>query len=137
MNWIFLAFLAMLAFSGMVLVFKKISLLGVSPAVLMLFVAIFLTVFYALHVFITKTPIQVNGSSFVWLLFAGVLSYLGNLFYTKSISLAPNPGYVVTIAGLQFAVIAVASFFLFQSEFTLVKGVGVFLAIIAGVLMLV
>jgi len=135
MNWFIFAIFALLAFSGMVLTFKKITLLGVSPVVLMLFVAIFLTVFYALHVLITKTPIKINGASLGWLLLAGVLSYLGNLFYIKSIALAPNPGYAVTVAGLQLAVIAVASFFLFQSEFTLIKGAGIVLAIIAGVLL--
>lgn len=135
MNWFILALLAMLFFSGMILVFKKIVVLGVQPATLMLYVAIFLTIFYILHILITKTPVKVNTPVLLWLVLAAFLSYAANLFYTKSIALAPNPGYSATIVSLQLAIIAIASFFLFGSELTLLKGAGIFLAIVAAVLL--
>lgn len=135
MNWFILALLGMIFFSGMILVFKKIIILGVPPAKLMLYVAIFLTVFYILHVLITKTPVKVNTPVLLWLVLAAFLSYAANLFYTKSIALAPNPGYSATIVSLQLAIIAIASFFLFGSELTLLKGTGILLAIVAAVLL--
>ncbi|KHO49849.1 MAG: hypothetical protein QT02_C0003G0039 [archaeon GW2011_AR9] len=135
MTWLLYALLGMIFFAGMVLLFKKITLLGVPASILMLFLAIFLVVFYALHVTITKTPPKVTSFAIVLIIAAAFLSYLGNLFYTKSIALAPNPAYSTTIISLQVLLIALASVFLFGSELSLVKGIGIMLAIVAGILL--
>ncbi len=135
MSWVLYAILALLFFSGMILLFKKASDLGVKPAVIMFFVAISLALFYVGHIVITRTPITQSGTVIALLVLAGFLSYAGNLFYTKSIALAPNPGYAAALVGLQLAVIALASMFFFKSELTLIKGTGLLLAIIAGILL--
>ncbi|PIN73572.1 hypothetical protein COV20_05100 [Candidatus Woesearchaeota archaeon CG10_big_fil_rev_8_21_14_0_10_45_16] len=137
MEWLIYALLGMLFFSGMILLFKKITLSGVTPATLMLFVAIFLTVFYTLHVVLTRSAAKVNGSVLVLIIIAAFLSYLANLFYTKSIAVAPNAGYPATIISLQLAVITIASVFLFGSELSLLKGTGIILAIVAGILLVI
>lgn len=63
------------------------------------------------------------------------LSYGANLLYVKSIELAPNPGYSAAIISLQLVIIAVAAVFLFNSELTVIKGLGIFLALLAGILL--
>ncbi|MDP3990221.1 MAG: EamA family transporter [archaeon] len=134
MNWFTYALIGAVLFSGMVLLFKKITA-TVKPATLMLYVAIFLTIFYLLHVTITKTPIKINGSAMLWIAAASLLSYIANLVYTKSIALAPNAGYSTTIVSLQLVVITVASVFLFGAEINLIKGFGILLAIISIVVL--
>lgn len=125
----------MIFFSGMILLFKKITLMGVKPAVLLLFVSIFLFIFYLSHTTVTKTPTKINNYILILIIIAAFLSYLANLFYTKSIALAPNAGYSAAIISLQLAVITIASIILFGAEFSLIRGVGVLLAIIAGILL--
>jgi len=134
MNWFTYALIGAVLFSGMVLLFKKITA-TVKPATLMLYVAIFLTIFYLLHVTITKTPVKINGSTMLWIAAASLLSYIANLVYTKSIALAPNAGYSTTIVSSQLAFITVASVFLFGSEITLIKGFGIVLAIISMIIL--
>src|SRR3989338_9259178 len=114
MTWIPYAILGLLFFSGMILLFKKASDLGVKPAVIMFFVSISLTVFYVGHVAITRTSIKQSRTIIALLVLAGFLSYAGNLFYTKSIALSPNPGYAAALVGLQLAVIALASMLFFK-----------------------
>ncbi len=135
MTWIIYALLGMILFSIMILLFKKLTLLNVNPATLMLFVSLVLLLSYAGHVFFTKADLKVSPFIFLLLLLAGIVSYVGNFLYIKSIALAPNPGYVATIVGLQLAVIAIGSVFLFGSELTATKGIGIALAIVAGILL--
>ena len=135
MSWLLYALLGMVFFAGMILLFKKITLLGTEPLILLLFLTIFLAGFYVVHVSITKTPLKVNSTVILLILAAAFLSYLGNLFYTKSIALAPNPAYSTTIISLQIVLIAIASVFLFGSELSTVKGIGILFAIVAGILL--
>ncbi len=135
MEWLTYAIVSMIFFAGMILLFKKVLTFNVKPASLMLFISIFLVFFYLIHVIITKTPTKVGNSTLILIFAAAFLSYVANILYTKSIAIAPNPGYSAAIVSLQLVLIAVASFFLFKSELTVTKGVGIILAIIAGILL--
>lgn len=132
MKWLLYAFLAIIFFSIMILLFKKVTLMGISSAVLLLFVSIFLTAFFVIHLMVTNTPTtNLNNKVLLIILIAAFFSYLGNFFYVKSIGLAPNPGYSVAINGLQAVVITILSIFLFQAEITILKGVGIGFAVLA------
>lgn len=131
MLWLIYALLGMLFFSLMILLFKRLTILNLKPAALLFLVAIFLVFFYMSHILITKTPVKINQHILVIIIAAAFFSYIANLFYTKSIEIAPNPGYSAAIIGLQAAVIALASVLFFGSGFSLTKGLGVLLAVAA------
>ena len=135
MNWFVYALISMLFFSGMVLLFKKVLVLGIKPSVLMLFLSMSLAIFYAIHVGVTKTSPKINIFGLVLIIIAAFLSYVANLLYTKSVAIAPNPGYSATIISLQLILITIVSIFLFGSEFDLTKGLGIVFAVIAAVLL--
>ena len=137
MTWILYALLALIFFSGMILTFKKITNQGVSPTILMFYVGVGLFLFYGIHILVARTSFQVSSPMLLWLGLAGLLSYTGNLFYTKSLVLAPNPGYATALVSLQLVLITIAATFVFHSELTLAKGMGIVLAIIAGILLVI
>ena len=53
----------------------------------------------------------------------------------KSLSLAPNPGYSLAIISADVVLVAVASVFIFKSEFTLIKAIGTGLAVLGIILL--
>src|SRR3989344_3915115 len=135
MSWVVYALLSTLFFSGMILLFKMILAQGIKPSILMLFISICLTFFYFIHVALTRDSPKVNYWVLILLVVAGFLSYAGNLFYTKSIEIAPNPGYSAAIISLQLVIITLTSFFIFGSEISFVKLTGIILAMVAGALL--
>ena len=135
MGWILTALLGMLFFSGMILLFKLLTDKGVSASLLLFFLFLFGALFYFVHILATDASFTVSRSLLFLIAFAAVLSYLGNLLYVKSIALAPNPGYSAAIIGMQLVFITLASVFLFGSELSLQKGVGIFFGLLAIVLL--
>lgn len=61
---------------------------------------------------------------------AALCAYVGNLSQLKAFSSAPNPGYAVAIAGTQAILFTVASIFLFDAEYNLIKIAGVILSVL-------
>lgn len=135
MNWFLYALLATFFFSGMTLLFKKVLASGITPAALMLFFTPFFMLFYILHAFVTKTPTTISKPVVLLIIAAAFLSYIANLLFTKSIAVAPNAGYPTAIIGLQLAIITLGSVMLFGSTISPLKGVGIALAIVAGMLL--
>ena len=116
--------------------FAKILKLGISVPALMFLISLFLTLFFLSHLLITKTEtLRINNYILLLSLIAAFFSYVGNLFYVKSIGLATNPGYPVAVNGLQAVIITMVSVLLFQAEITLLKGVGICFAVLAVILL--
>ncbi len=65
----------------------------------------------------------------------GLFSVGATVFALKSVEIAPNPGYSVAIYSAGFVFVAIASVFVFGSEFTMTKFAGV-LAVLAGMVLL-
>lgn len=133
--WILYGLAAALSFTGIFLVFKHLDLGGTPPIVSLTWVFIIAAVFYVGHNAITRQPVKVSGSAVLLLLLAGTLSYLGNMFQFKSVVSAPNPGYGVAVVSVQALLVTVASIFLFNSDFSILKGIGVFCCV-CGVMLL-
>jgi drug/metabolite transporter (DMT)-like permease len=135
MKWFVYALLAMVVFSGMILIFKKLMLMGVKSSVLLFFVFLFGMLFYLSHLVVTKTSFKVNFVVVLLVVLAAFLSYAGNFLQLKSMELSPNPGYSIGVVSLQAVVITLASVLLFHSSLSWINGIGVALAVVALVLM--
>jgi len=53
----------------------------------------------------------------------------------NSINISSNPGYPLAVSGVHILLVAVISIFVFKSEFTLTKGIGVILAVLGIILL--
>jgi hypothetical protein len=133
--WFFSAVLALLAFAGMQLSFKRLAAGGLSTPTLLLLVFAISTVFLAIHAAASRTSLAVDSRLYKFVLLAAVLSYVGNLFMVRAIAEAPNPGYAMGVIGAQAVVVTIGAIVLFGSEFSAVKGVGIALTVIGAALL--
>ena len=133
--WFLSAVLALLAFAGMQLSFKRLASGGLSTPTLLLLVFALSTVFLAIHAAASRSSLAVDAKLYKFVLIAAVLSYLGNLFMVRAIADAPNPGYAMGVIGAQAVVVTIGAIVLFGSEFSLVKGFGIALTVIGAALL--
>lgn len=137
MEWVFYALISVVFFSGMTLLFKKVTVLKVETPVLLMFIFGFGFLFYAIHVFANKTPVNVNALSITLLLVAAALSYGANFFSVKALGLAPNPGFSEAVGGLKLVVISLAAVALFGSQLTMPNIAGIVLMMAGSILLTV
>lgn len=134
-NWFLLAVVAMVSFAIMNIIFKKVADMGVKTEVLLLYTFAFTTIIFAAYIFSNKIPISISSQQAVILLIiTAVLAFVGNTFSVNSLKASPNPGYTLAVTGTSAIIVAIAAIFIFQSEFTLIKGVGVILAVLGIIL---
>ena len=133
--WFLSAVLALLAFAGMQLSFKRLAAGGLSTPTLLLLVFALSTVFLAIHAAASRSSLAVDAKLYKFVLIAAVLSYFGNLFMVRAIAEAPNPGYAMGVIGAQAVVVTIGAIVLFGSEFSFVKGIGIALTVIGAALL--
>jgi len=135
MNWFIYALIAMVAFTINFLLIKKISLLGVRAHVVLIYIFAISALIALVYSFVIKDSIKVNNYVLVLLIITAVFAVVGNFFLFESIASSPNPGYSLAVSGSYILLVAIASVFIFQSDFTLSKLIGTVLAVI-GIIMI-
>ena len=133
--WVLFAVLALIAFGGLQLSFKRLSAGGVSAPAMLLLVFIISTGLLALHAWSTRTSLAVSPKLYKYVLLAAILSYVGNLFMVRALAEAPNPGYAMGVISGQAVVVTLGAIVLFGSEFSFVKGVGIALTVAGAALL--
>ena len=135
MNWFWYAVIGMVLLSVMFLFITKVNKLGVRSELVYVLPSIFAVLFGLIYIFSVKIPFVVPKSAWIFIVLAGLFALLGNLLMFKSLSLAPNPGYSLAIISADVVLVAVASVFIFKSEFTLIKAIGTGLAVLGIILL--
>jgi drug/metabolite transporter (DMT)-like permease len=135
--WFIFAAIAVFCFAGMQLLMKQLSNMGLLAPVILAVMFATSGLLYWSHVAVTRSPLHITPRALVLMIVAGALSYAGNLYMLRSIGIAPNPGYTVAITGLQAVPVVVAAVFLFGSEFSWIKAVGVLLSAVGVGLLLI
>lgn len=130
-TWLIYTLISVFFTAAMVLIFKKTTMQGVDAAVILFVLFSVAALLYGAHLLVNRTSFNVGGWPLILIVLAAICSYVANLLQVKSIALAPNPGYVFAIVSLNVVLVTVASYFLFSSEITLVRGIGIMLGIIA------
>ena len=134
-SWFILALIAAILLAILVLIVKRGLNEGISSWLWMMYYYSFTTILIAGYLFFSGSAMQISKFLLMLLIFAAIFGTLGNVSSTHAVKLAPNPGYVMAIASAQTILIAIASVFIFQSEFTILKGLGTIL-VVAGVILL-
>ena len=130
MGWFLLAFISLFLFAGVTLVQKHLLNLGIHPITFGLYLMAFAFIGFLLTAIVTKQNIIVPNMWIIFLILAGVLALFGNLAATYSFKFAENPGYTQAIISASGVAVLFASIFLFKSELTPLKLVGVLLTTI-------
>ncbi len=134
MNWVIYSIIATISFTFMVLAVKKLSNLGVGSKLFNLYLFGLVFIGFLVWNISTNSSLKINKTIFIFLLIAAIFSLIGNFLMVYSIGLAPNPGYIVAIVGTHGALVTLLAFFIFRSEITFMKIVGVVLAAIGVIL---
>ena len=134
--WQWNAVAAMTCFAAMQLLFVQLTRRGVRPAAILLVVFSVAAVCYAAHVRMTATPLPRTTHGLVLLVLAAVLSFAGNLFSLRAMSLAPNPGYASAISGVHALAVTLVAIAVFGAAISWPKLLGVVLCVL-GVALLV
>ena len=134
MNWIAYSIIAAVSFSFMILIYKKLLLLGINQNLLNLFIFGIVFVGFGLVVLYSKTQIKLTLLMILLLILASVFSLAGNYFQVKAYNEAPNPGYASTIVATQLILIAILSVFFYNSEFTWTKFFGIIVVVLGSYL---
>lgn len=130
MKWFGWSLGSMACLSAMLLVFKRMSLQGVSSAVILVFT---LGVAFALNALMLAGRgelANLRWAQIPWLMAAGALSFVGNLLYLRSLAIAPNPGYPAAVEGAKAFVVLLLSVVLFGSRLTPSGVAGVLLCVL-------
>lgn len=130
-NWFISGLSSALCFAAMILVYKKLLLMGLKPLVLNLFLFGFVFIGFAIWNFSTKTAPNLNLKIILFLLLAAVFSLFGNYLDTMAVKLAPNPGYATTLKATQIIFISLLAPIFFRSSLGLVPLLGIVL-VLAG-----
>ena len=132
--WLIYTLISVVFMAGMVLILKKLTLQGINAAVILFILFSVAAFVFGGHLLVTRTKLDVSFWPLILIVIAAVFSYVANLLQVKSIALAPNPGYVFAIVSLNVVLVTVMSYFLFASEISVLKGVGIVLGVIAVIL---
>ncbi|MFA6170857.1 MAG: EamA family transporter [Patescibacteria group bacterium] len=124
-NWFICGLGSAISFASMVIIYKRLFVLGIKPLVLNLFMFAFVFIGFLVWNLSTKTKPDLTIKMVLFLLLASMFSLLGNYFYVTSVGLAPNPGYAATIKASEIIFITVFSFLLFRSSLNIVAFLGV------------
>jgi len=136
MNWFIYALFGMLALSAMFLLFRKLGNMGANSFTIIIFEFLIASIILVGYASAAKVNIIPTGNNIWYLLIAiGLLGAIGNILLTQSIINAPNPGYALAIVNANVVLVTIGAFFLFGSEVTITKGIGVALAL-AGIILI-
>jgi drug/metabolite transporter (DMT)-like permease len=135
MNWTTSAFIAMISFAMMILIFKKLTGTSMLPEVINFYFFLFSTVAFLIFNILKKTKLDLPINYMYLFILAALVAITANYFSIIAIKFAPNPGYAKAIQSFDVVVITVASIFLFGSEITFTKAIGVAFSIIGLILL--
>ena len=134
MEWFLLALIALVMLASLTLIQKHLLNLGIHPIIFGLYLMAFTFMGFLITSLITNQKIAIPKLWILFLILAAVFALFGNLAATFSFKLAENPGYTQAIISASGIAVLFGAIFLFKSELTPIKFVGVLLTTIGVVL---
>ena len=131
-TWVIYAFVGFIGYFFVNFLFKFVSSENPFLISLILYGAAAGSMFLVLA---PKMEFSITTRSLIIAVLIGICSVTATVFAIKSINLAPNPGYSVTIYSAGFVLLAIVSVFVFKSSLTVTKILGV-LATFLGLILL-
>lgn len=134
-NWLAYSFVAMISFVVMILLFKKLTVMEPKTEVINFYFFLFTAVAFFFFAIIKKVQLEFPSKSLPLFILIAIIAVIANYASVSAIRSAPNPGYVRGIQTLEVVIITIAALFLFKSEITPIKFIGILLSV-CGVILL-
>jgi drug/metabolite transporter (DMT)-like permease len=133
--WFFLAIMATFLTSILIIGIKYATTKNIDPTFILLICFSISALCALLHIIVNKINMIFNWKTILILIACGIFSYIGNLLLTKSIKIAPNPGYSQAILSTNIIIITILSYFIFKSDFDIKSIVGIIFCVTGIVLL--
>lgn len=134
-NWFVLAVFAMLCFVVTALIIKQLTLIEPQTESINFYFCFATTVVFLLFSLLKGTRLVISSGSIKWFTLLAIIAAAANYFSVSAIRLAPNPGYVTGVRAFETLIIGVLAVFVFGSEITATKMIGIVLSV-SGLIML-
>lgn len=135
-DWLWYSLAAMVSFAFMLLGMRKL-VDTISQSIVLIIIVSISSFFYLIDTEFHQHSLRLDFSTFVWLLASSMSAGLFNLYYTKALSSAPNPGFAVAVNGAQVLLISLLSLIFFKDQdFSVSAGIGIIFAL-SGIIGLV
>ncbi|MEM7304110.1 MAG: EamA family transporter [Pseudomonadota bacterium] len=131
-RWFIYALIGMLSFSGMALVFKKLTYY-LPTSLILVYVFALTSVMLFTYQLKTADNFKIDVSSFFWILLAAGLAFVANIFDLEALKHAPNAGYASAVKAGQILVITLAALYLFDDQKITMTGILGVLLIFSGI----
>ena len=125
LNWLIASFIATVGFAGMSIIITKFTGMGLAPEVINFFLFSGTGLGFLAFILVRRTTLSIPVNAIPWFILLAAIAVAANYYSVVGFGLAPNPGYVRGVAGFEVAIVAVAAVFLFGSELTLTKSIGI------------
>ncbi len=132
--WFPLAILALLFFAAITLIQKHLLNIGIHPVIFGLYLMGFSFIAFLITSISMKQSLTIPKSWIFWLAVLGIIALAGNLAATYSFQKTPNAGYTQAIISASAVLVLITSIFLFNSEFSWLKVLGIALTIIGVII---
>lgn len=127
MNWIIYSAISTLSFTGVVLLFKKLTEFDMKVEIINLYVFILTALTFLCFALFKKSPLQIAANSWHWFILLAIFAFFGNYYSLAALQTAPNPGYVRAIKSLEIVLVTAGSIMLFSSSISYRAMLGIFL----------
>ena len=134
MNWIIYSIIVAISFAIVVLIYKKLLLLGINQNLLNFFMFGLVFLGFTSMIIVNKTPIKLSYLMILLLIIASIFALIANYLEVKAFDSAPNPGYVATLISTQIILISVLSVLFFKLDFSWVKFLGMIIVLFGSYL---
>ncbi len=134
MGWFILAVAGMLMFVGLTLIQKHLLNLGIHPIIFGLYLMGFTFITFLITSIVTKQKLTIPSNWIIFLVIAAIFALVANITATYSFQQSPNPGYTQAIVSASGVGVLIGSVFLFSSEITLLRTIGLILTTLGVIL---
>ena len=131
-TWVIYALIAFMGYFFVNLIMRMVS--SENPLVVTL--VFYATATLALLLFLAaRKEFSISTRGVALSMVIGIFSIVATVFFVKSISIAPNPGYTAALSSANFVLLAIVSVFVFRSPLTPLKFLGIVATLIGLILL--
>lgn len=128
MNWLLYSLFAMVGFAAIGLIIKQLTIIEPKAEIINFYFFLFTALAFFVFSIFKGTRLAISTDTYKWLIVLAIVAVAANYFSVTAIRLAPNPGYVTGIRAFETVIIVIAAFFLFNSEISATKFMGIILS---------
>lgn len=134
-NWFAYSFISMAGFAAIALIVKQLTRLDINPDVINFYIFLFTTAGFYPFIYFSDLSFSVPPKSLLFFLLFMLVAVITNHCSVIALKTAPNPGYVLAVRSFNSVLVSVVAIFLFKSEISVRKFIGIIFSVVGLILL--